>query len=63
MFKDKLNGWAAGEQGKIIYTDDAGKHWSEYDYFTDNAIRSLVLCPNGDLLAAGDNGTLFRITP
>ncbi len=63
VFKDKLNGWAAGEQGKIIYTDDAGKHWSEYDYFTDNAIRSLVLCPNGDLLAAGDNGTLFRITP
>ncbi len=63
LFKDKMNGWAAGEQGKVIYTRDGGKNWSEYDHFTNSTLRSIALCPNGDLLIAGDNGVLFRMTP
>jgi photosystem II stability/assembly factor-like uncharacterized protein len=61
VFKDKQHGWAAGDNGKLLYSDDAGHHWAEYDHFTDNALRSIALCPNGDLLVAGDNGTMFRI--
>ncbi len=63
VFKDSQHGWAAGENGKLIYTDDAGHHWAEYDKFTNNTLRSMAFCPNGDLLVAGDNGTLFRIAP
>ena len=63
LFKDELNGWAAGDDGKVIHTDDGGNHWAEYDQFTTSAIRSLAICPNGDILAAGDGGALFRITP
>jgi photosystem II stability/assembly factor-like uncharacterized protein len=63
LFKDELNGWAAGDNGKLIRTDDGGHHWSEYDQFTTSAIRSIVFCDNGDLLLAGDDGILFRVTP
>jgi len=63
VFKDELNGWASCDNGKIIHTDDGGNHWEEYDQFTTNSLRSIVLCPNGDLLTAGDNGALYRITP
>ena len=62
VFKDENNGWAAGDDGKIIHSDDGGNHWSGYDQFTTNTLRCITLCPNGDLLVAGDNGSLFRLT-
>lgn len=62
VFKDSQNGWAVCDDGKVIHTDDAGNHWEEYDRFTTSALRSIVICPNGDLLAAGDNGGIYRIT-
>jgi photosystem II stability/assembly factor-like uncharacterized protein len=63
VFKDSRHGWAVGENGILIYTDDGGHHWAEYDKFTTNALRCIAICPNGDLLVAGDNGALFRIVP
>lgn len=63
LFTDNLHGYACGENGILISTDDGGHHWAQYTHFTDNALRSLALCANGDLLAAGDNGTLFRLKP
>ncbi len=62
VFKDSRNGWAVCDDGKVIRTDDAGLHWEEYDRFTTSALRSIAICPNGDLLVAGDNGGIFRIT-
>jgi len=62
-FRDEQNGWAVCDNGKIIHSDDGGNHWEEYEQFTANALRSIALCPNGDLLTAGDNGAIFRITP
>jgi photosystem II stability/assembly factor-like uncharacterized protein len=61
VFADENNGWAAGDDGKMIYSSDGGAHWSQYTQFTTSAIRSLAICPNGDVLAAGDNGALFRL--
>lgn len=63
VFKDKLHGWAVGDKGVLIHTRDGGRHWMEYDRFTTNALRSIAICPNGDLLVAGDGGALYRITP
>lgn len=63
VFKDYLHGWAAGDDGRVIYTGDGGHHWMEYERFTKDNLRGMVLCPNGDLIAAGDNGVMFRITP
>lgn len=62
LFKDKYTGWAVCDDGKMIFTDDGGVHWAAYKHFTNSALRSIALCPNGDLLVAGDNGVLFRIT-
>ncbi len=63
VFKDEQNGWAVCDNGKVIRTDDGGQHWEEYDQFTTNALRSIAVCANGDLLVAGDNGSIFRIAP
>lgn len=63
VFKDKKKGWAVCDNGKLISTDDGGHHWMEYEPFTTLALRSISLCPNGDLLVAGDGGMLFRVTP
>ena len=63
VFKDSQNGWAAGDNGIVLHSDDGGKHWEEYDHFTTANLRSIVLCPNGDLMTAGDGGALYRIVP
>jgi photosystem II stability/assembly factor-like uncharacterized protein len=62
-FKDEQNGWAVCDDGKVLHSDDGGNHWEEYDRFTTNALRSIAICPNNDLLVAGDNGSIFRIVP
>lgn len=62
-FTDTQHGWAAGDYGTVIYTRDGGAHWSEYDSFTSSTIRSIAVCPGGDLLFAGDDGIIFRVTP
>jgi photosystem II stability/assembly factor-like uncharacterized protein len=61
VFKDSQNGWGVCDNGKVIRTDDGGDHWEEYNQFTTSALRSIALCPNGDLLVAGDNGNIFRL--
>ena len=63
LFTDEQNGWAVCDNGKVIRSDDGGQHWEEYEQFTTSALRSIALCPNGDLLVAGDNGVIYRITP
>ena len=63
VFKDELNGWAAGEDGVVLHSIDGGQHWMEYDNFTSVILRSIAICPNGDLLVSGDGGALFRIVP
>jgi photosystem II stability/assembly factor-like uncharacterized protein len=61
VFKDAQHGWGVCDNGKIIYTNDAGNHWEEYNQVTTNSLRSIAICPNGDLLVAGDNGYIFRL--
>jgi photosystem II stability/assembly factor-like uncharacterized protein len=62
-FKDNMDGWACGDDGVVLYSNDGGNHWMEYDRFTTSTLRSIALCPNGDLLLAGDGGALYRIVP
>ena len=63
VFKDSYKGWASCDDGAVIYTDDGGRHWSEYDKFTNQALRSIVICPDNDVMVCGDNGALYRLTP
>lgn len=61
LFIDQANGWAVGDDGLVIYTRDGGHNWMEYERFTDNALRSMARCPNGDILIVGDVGSIYRI--
>ncbi|XZF14984.1 WD40/YVTN/BNR-like repeat-containing protein [Chitinophagaceae bacterium MMS25-I14] len=61
LFTDEMNGYAVGEKGVVIYTDDGGKHWMEFDRFTSDHLHCISQCPNGDLLVAGENGAFFRL--
>lgn len=63
LFKDAMNGWAVGEKGLVIYTDDGGKHWASYDSFTSEDLRCISFAPAGNILVAGDNGTLYSLRP
>lgn len=63
VFKDPMHGFAVGEDGVFIYTDDGGRHWMEFDRFTDAALRNLRLMPDGSLLVCGDKGSLYRVLP
>lgn len=61
LFTDDVHGYAVGEKGLVIYTDDGGQHWMEFDRFTSDHLHSICKCPNGDLLVAGENGALYRL--
>lgn len=62
LFLNEQKGYAVGEKGVVIYTDDGGGHWSEFDKFTIENLRFISLCPDGKLITGGENGTLFRLT-
>ena len=60
-FINEKEGYAVGEDGLVIYSDDAGEHWMELDRFTDKHLQHIAECPNGDLLICGEQGTLYRV--
>ncbi|MBS1775301.1 MAG: hypothetical protein JSS64_03365 [Bacteroidetes bacterium] len=63
VFFSSQVGFAVGENGTFITTDDGGLHWMEMDKFTSEALRSIYLTKQGDLFVCGDSGGLFRIKP
>lgn len=62
-FRDAQHGYAAGENGLLIYTDDGGKHWMEFERFTNSTLRSLFIKKDGSVLVCGEQGSLYHIIP
>jgi photosystem II stability/assembly factor-like uncharacterized protein len=62
VFTDADHGYAVGESGKVIYTDDAGDHWSELEYFTDANLHGVARSPDGALIVCGEGGEVWRIS-
>lgn len=52
---------ACGEEGCVIYSDDAGAHWMEFDRFTSATLRSVQAMRDGSILICGDGGGLYRL--
>lgn len=63
LFSGPLNGYAVGEDGLFIFSDDGGRHWMEADRFTGETLRNIHRLANGDLLVCGDGGSLYRLAP
>lgn len=61
MFTSATDGWATGENGLVLYTRDGGHNWDEYKHFTSEALRSITQAPDGNIIVAGDNGTLYKL--
>ena len=61
LFTDAQNGYAVGEQGVVIYTDDGGEHWMEMDRFTSQPLHGIAQSPDGNLMVCGEGGTIFRL--
>ncbi len=61
VFTDAVHGYAVGEEGKVIYTDDGGHHWSELESFTEENLHGIARCPDGALIVCGEGGALWRI--
>lgn len=61
LFIDSKNGWAVGEKGIVLLSTDGGKNWSEYENFTTESLRAIELMPDGNLLVAGDKGSLYKL--
>ncbi len=63
VFTNAQHGYCVGEDGLVIHTEDAGAHWAEFERFTTAHLRNVAALPDGDLLACGDGGALWRLNP
>lgn len=61
-FSDALHGWAVGEKGVVIYTQDGGHNWSQYTTFTSQLLTSISVA-NDNIIVVGDNGTIYKLIP
>ncbi len=61
VFVNQMEGYAVGEDGVMIYTDNGGRNWMEMDKFTNAHLRSIVALRDGSLMVCGDAGSLYRV--
>jgi photosystem II stability/assembly factor-like uncharacterized protein len=63
LFTDRLHGFAVGDKGLLIYSDDGGHHWMEFDRFTSSALHNIAALKDGSLLVCGEEGALYKVFP
>jgi photosystem II stability/assembly factor-like uncharacterized protein len=57
---DGLHGWAVGDAGKILYTDDAGATWRAQTSFTSFSLHGVWFTRDSEGWVAGVNGTVLN---
>ncbi len=62
FFNDVNTGWAVGQQGKILFTNNGGADWIEQSSGTTNTLRSVFFINNNTGWTVGDNGRLLKTT-
>lgn len=63
-FEDRKNGYAAGNRGTVLSTDDGGESWVQMNVDTNNDLKSIFFIPDyrnefNAGWAAGNNGTIL----
>jgi len=57
-------GYAVGEKGVVMFTDDAGKHWKKMKKFTREDLHAVAIHPfDHSVFFVGNNNTAFRYRP
>ncbi|MEZ5082578.1 MAG: YCF48-related protein [Bacteroidales bacterium] len=59
-FTDLLHGWAVGEKGLIIYTDDGGINWNEQFHGPAHNLRSIGFVDDQNAWVVGNYGTILN---
>ncbi len=59
-FTDLLYGWAVGEDGLILYTDDGGNTWYEQFNGPAHSLRSISFIDDQNAWVVGDYGTILH---
>ncbi len=63
LFVDNTHGFAVGAYGYFLETGDAGEHWTSRTISSgDRHYNAIAMLANGNLLIAGEAGTLLRST-
>ncbi len=60
-FVTAAEGWVAGDQGMVLYTQDGGVTWS-YGWFSDYDLGGLAALPSGQAWFSGQNGFIGRFS-
>ncbi len=59
-FVDDRNGWAVGDRGVILSTEDGGAHWTSQDSGTNMRLQSLFFIDSSRGWISGQNGTMLH---
>lgn len=59
FFADADIGWAVGDSGTIIHTENGGDHWSAQEAHTANALHGVCFINVDTGWAVGDSGTII----
>ncbi len=60
IFSDEQKGIAAGENGKILYSNNSGEIWNEAISESTDDIHSIDFANENLIFAAGKNGTILK---
>jgi photosystem II stability/assembly factor-like uncharacterized protein len=60
-FRNENEGFAVGEKGVVLYSRDAGAHWSELEPFTSSHLQGICIHPDGRIFICGENGALWEL--
>jgi photosystem II stability/assembly factor-like uncharacterized protein len=58
-FADKLRGFAVGEKGIILRTDDGGLTWKDQESSVKTNLFAISVASRDDILIAGDQGRVL----
>jgi photosystem II stability/assembly factor-like uncharacterized protein len=62
-FIDEFKGWAVGDYGTIIKTEDGGENWTKVAVDTEEGLKDLYFLPDGKTgWATGEMGTILHTT-
>jgi len=61
-FVNEENGWAVGDYGKILKTEDCGENWTFQNSGTDESLQSVYFIDENNGWTVGDGGLIVKYT-
>ncbi len=62
VFKDDVNGYVCGDNGKVYKTTDAGNSWNSLNTGVSVTLNQVRIAEDGSVVIPGNNSTILRST-